>query len=328
MATKNPLKYENEEHLPFGPGDTLPASTIPVGELDACALLSPDPTNELECRDGKLYFGTVAPPNLANLYVSPSLGNDANAGSRNAPLATIAEAFRRHENKAVNYTIWLRSGESHVYVGQDGLNNRANLTLLTYDEPTYQDLPDLGNCVGYTPHLGAEYQRAQLVIDPYVFATGPGGTPLWQMSKIDYATVLIRGVNVHQRNAAEVTLSGVQQPIRAAVQFELRGGILDTSNYTNVDALITTPKAFLQVVNVQGLHPVFRTDNFAPNITHAGQSSAGRLDGCSVYPAYTPGPDNVRSVPLTLLIQNPNNPDPNVPTYQQFNHSTSWDPRV
>jgi hypothetical protein len=55
-------------------------------------LIQADPVGDGTC---KLYYGIEPPDALANQYVDPINGNDANAGTRAAPLRTIVRAFDR-----------------------------------------------------------------------------------------------------------------------------------------------------------------------------------------------------------------------------------------
>ena len=73
--------------------------------------------NLLEKRQDGLYYGVGAPPDLANLYVSTSLGNDSNAGTREKPLKTIGEALRRIPNAPQTFHIWLKEGEHFEITG-------------------------------------------------------------------------------------------------------------------------------------------------------------------------------------------------------------------
>lgn len=74
--------------------------------------LSPDTGNLLQKRNNGIYYGIEAPPDLANLYVSTSLGNDSNPGTMREPLKTIDEAFRRIPNAPQTFNVWLREGET------------------------------------------------------------------------------------------------------------------------------------------------------------------------------------------------------------------------
>ena len=73
--------------------------------------------NLLEKRQDGLYYGVEAPPDLANLYVSTSLGNDSNAGTREKPLKTIGEALRRIPSAPQTFHIWLKEGEQFEMTG-------------------------------------------------------------------------------------------------------------------------------------------------------------------------------------------------------------------
>lgn len=102
--------------------------------------VSTQPGNLLEMRADGLYYGIEAPPDLANLYVSTSLGNDSNPGTRERPLRTINEALRRIPNAPQKFHIWLKEGEQFdVY----GLNMRplAKIAILPWDMFNNQQYP-------------------------------------------------------------------------------------------------------------------------------------------------------------------------------------------
>lgn len=80
--------------------------------------LSKDNGNLLEMRKDGLFYGEIAPPNVANLYVDAVNGIDqdpvvvTNAGTRENPLRTIKYAFSLIPEGKV-HTIYLREEQTH-----------------------------------------------------------------------------------------------------------------------------------------------------------------------------------------------------------------------
>ena len=74
--------------------------------------LSSDNGNLLQQRKNGLYYGIEAPPDTANLYVSSTMGDDGNTGTRTAPLKTIREAFLRN-SVGTTFTVHLYENDTH-----------------------------------------------------------------------------------------------------------------------------------------------------------------------------------------------------------------------
>ena len=77
------------------------------------ALLSSADGQLLENRSDGLYYGIVAPPDIADLYIDAVLGNDTYEGTQVAPLRTIREAVNRGAG-GLTRNIWLYEGQEHV----------------------------------------------------------------------------------------------------------------------------------------------------------------------------------------------------------------------
>lgn len=81
--------------------------------------LSPDTGNLLQKRNNGIYYGIEAPPDTRNLYVSSSMGDDSNRGTRAEPLKTIREAYRRNM-VGVAFTVHLYEDDTHPIHGSWG----------------------------------------------------------------------------------------------------------------------------------------------------------------------------------------------------------------
>lgn len=78
--------------------------------------LSSDNGNLLQQRKNGLYYGIEAPPDTANLYVSSTMGDDSNTGTRTAPLRTIHEAIARN-TVGTRFAIYLYETDVHEWHG-------------------------------------------------------------------------------------------------------------------------------------------------------------------------------------------------------------------
>ena len=74
--------------------------------------VSSDNGNLLQQRKNGLYYGIEAPPDTAILYVSSTMGDDGNTGTRTAPLKTIREAFLRN-SVGTTFTVHLYENDTH-----------------------------------------------------------------------------------------------------------------------------------------------------------------------------------------------------------------------
>ena len=98
--------------------------------------LSSDGGNLLQQRKNGLYYGIEAAPDTANLYVSSSMGDDKNAGTRAAPLKTIREAIERN-SVGTTFTIHLFEDDTHPVHGSWGsISNGKVFTLYPYGPVT------------------------------------------------------------------------------------------------------------------------------------------------------------------------------------------------
>lgn len=142
--------------------------------LSADVQLSPDSGNLLTERSNGLYYGLTAPPEIAVLYVSTSLGNDANPGTEAQPLQTIDRAFQLQVNAPVNYVILLRAGETFTQTTRWN-RNLANYSIRFYGDPKY-DNAAASACPGYHPMYADDLTRPTWVIDCYISGGLPANT--------------------------------------------------------------------------------------------------------------------------------------------------------
>lgn len=94
--------------------------------------LSSDNGNLLQQRKNGLYYGIEAPPDTANLYVSSSMGDDSNTGTRAAPLKTIREAIERNY-VGTSFKIHLFEDDVHpVHASWGSIGNGKLFDLYPY----------------------------------------------------------------------------------------------------------------------------------------------------------------------------------------------------
>lgn len=160
MAQRKPvvMSSDNKRHNPLADGDKLEASSIP---------LSAGSGNLLETREDGLYYGVTAPADVSNLYVDSTGGNDSNAGTKAAPLKTLAAAVAKVRSTQSN-TIWLRAGREYV-MPNIAVDGGAQRIIRVYDDQ-YIDGAKVPTISPTIPHYYGEVVAAvnRPVIRPQV----------------------------------------------------------------------------------------------------------------------------------------------------------------
>ena len=150
--------------------------TLTVGENGLVDVkLSSDSGNLLEARKNGLYYGQTPKVEVTNLYVSSTLGNDANSGTKESPFKTIHRALNAiAENKTSGiYTVRLRAGETfefpltRVWFSQTTLH----LNIGHYDDPNY---PDFGAVIHgvYQSSYAPDLKRPILIYSDFIREDG------------------------------------------------------------------------------------------------------------------------------------------------------------
>lgn len=150
--------------------------TLTVGENGLVDVkLSNDNGNLLEVRKNGLYYGQIPKAETTELYVSSTLGNDSNKGSRAAPFKTFHRALNAIvENKTSgSYTIRLRAGETFEFplTRMWFPQTMLHINIGHYDDPNY---PDFGEYIHgvYSPHHAPDLKRPILVYADYIREDG------------------------------------------------------------------------------------------------------------------------------------------------------------
>lgn len=123
--------------------------------------LSSDKGNLLQQRKNGLYYGIEAPPDTANLYVSSSMGDDSNTGTRTAPLRTIHEAVKRN-TVGTRFTIFLYETDVHEWRGSWSYSANGKLWSIYPYGPVTDDVR-LRNPIG-----SLQWLRSQELIRPTI----------------------------------------------------------------------------------------------------------------------------------------------------------------
>lgn len=170
--------------------------------------ISSDDGNQLQVRSNGLYYGVVAPQDVANLYVSLS-GNDGNNGTADSPLATIDAALQKimDRNAAGSYTIFLNAGQSFTLSkGYSFGTPGVSITIQYYNDPLFGQYTGLDT---YRPAYSTQLTRPTMIWDTYyqlnngvstVQAGGISGGSSFQL--------YLRGINLTIRNSAGATSGG------------------------------------------------------------------------------------------------------------------------
>jgi hypothetical protein len=99
--------------------------------------ISPDEANLLQMRDNGLYYGTLAPEYIRNQFVDSVNGNDANLGSRAAPLKTIAFALSRIPGGTLSNRINLHESGTHLWPSSKRIDGfSSGVQFVTYGPNT------------------------------------------------------------------------------------------------------------------------------------------------------------------------------------------------
>lgn len=161
MANKNAEKLLNapDVHVVtpsnMGSGlvwnDKTKAYEVPSG-----LVVSPDAGNQIEKRKNGIYYGTVAPEEIRDLYVSSVSGNDSNPGTREAPLRTIQAAVDKLADTPARYTIWLHKSETFDWVYKD--LSYPTITFSVYGAETTHPFSLPANAY-YRGHLAQSFPR-------------------------------------------------------------------------------------------------------------------------------------------------------------------------
>lgn len=221
--------------------------------------LSSDKGNLLQQRKNGLYYGIEAPPDTANLYVSSTMGDDGNTGTRTSPLKTIVEAARRNST-GTKFNVYLYETDVHEWRGSWGHAFTGKLF-------TFQP---------YGPVTDAVRMR------------NPRGSFLWMRSRelirptirFKYDGSGMLGTTEYERNK----LSMYSSPVTGT--YNLYGIVLDYTDKEGKDlALRTTDLTSFGGTSVACNIAAYGCDFILDN--HAGLFTAGAscditLDGCNL----------------------------------------------
>lgn len=173
----------------------------------ACAKvkLSTDYGQQLQLRENGLFYGIVAPADIANLYCNIN-GDDENEGTEEKPLKSLDGALKKIADRNVggSYTIYLQAGQTFkqskgFYFSAFG----TSINIQYYGDPNYGQYLGVNN---YQPVYSDTIVRPTMIWDTYtddnsfVQAGGISGGSGFQL--------FMRGIIHRVRNSAGVTSGG------------------------------------------------------------------------------------------------------------------------
>lgn len=221
--------------------------------------LSSDKGNLLQQRKNGLYYGIEAPPDTANLFVSSTMGDDGNTGTRTSPLRTIHEAARRN-SIGTKFNIYLYETDVHEWRGSWGAAFTGKLfTMQPYGPVT--DGVKLRN-----PRGSLQWLRSREVIRPTI--------------RFKYDGSVMLGNTEHEFNK----MSRTSSPVTGS--YILYGIVLDYTDTEGKDlalltAELTTFGSNNSACNIAAHGCDFILDNHAGLFT-AGASCDITLDACNL----------------------------------------------
>ena len=306
----NTLVFKNKVYN-VNVGDTLTVGENGLVEVN----LSSDSGNLLEARDNGLYYGLV--PLQNTFYVSETLGNDSNAGTRNAPLKTFHQALDLVNKQKTGGAYWirLRAGENFNLRARPWLGNAEyQIYVAGYDDATYGD--DLSFGI-YSTYAMQEYNRPKLTFDTF---TGNDG--FVHAASINAARYGLHfyGIEVHYTSSAGSTSSGGSY--HYATDLDYRGSVIYVDGVMAIGsaASIRLDTSRFETINAS---KVFQADS-NPLLFYI--NSAGGGSGVSVSSAGKSGTSLVNNVRSKLTVTNAvGNADYDVSTKTLFGYSTNWD---
>ena len=168
--------------------------TLAVGEDGLVNVkLSPDSGNLLEARANGIGYWAVISEDKNTFFVDAINGNDANSGSREAPIKTINKALSviAQEDKAGECYIFLKSQQNHRLLEIPTINTKNRLIFITYDEPKY----GFGHTLfeSNISALYADFKRANIIVERGEDSTGT------YANTIAAPRMTFYGVNLHQK---------------------------------------------------------------------------------------------------------------------------------
>lgn len=221
--------------------------------------LSSDKGNLLQQRKNGLYYGIEAPPDTANLYVSSTMGDDGNTGTRTSPLKTIVEAARRN-SIGTKFTIYLYETDVHEWRGSWGPVFTGKLFTVRPYGPVADDVQRRN------PRGTLQWLRSRELIRPTV--------------RFKYDGSVMLGNTDHEFNK----MSYIASPVTGT--YTLYGIVLDYTDTEGKDlaltsAQLTTFGYHTSACNITAYGCDFILDNHAGLFT-VGASCDITLDACNL----------------------------------------------
>lgn len=276
--------------------------------------VSPDKGNMIELRDNGIYYGLV--PKQGTIYVSSTLGNDSNDGSRSSPVKTVHRALNIINEQKTGGVYWirLRVGESFSLATNPLLGNASyQVYFAGYDDAKYGDALSFGI---YATYAMQEYNRPKLTFDTYN-----------ENGVVRCATILgsevglhFYGIEVHFASSAGASTSGASYFYASVLDF--RGSILYFDGVMSAGSAdtIRLDTSRIETINANKL---FQSDN---NPILFVINSAGGGSGITVSANGVSGTSLVSNIKEKITVDNAmGNSAVDKTTKTTFGWTTNWD---
>lgn len=173
-------------------GGVIPATSVPI---------SADSGNLIQLRTDGIYYGTVAPVDVAQMYVDYTNGNDANPGTELLPVKTIAEALSRGPSGVDRY-LFLREQQNHPISAASPAYFRGGTWFVQPYGPISSALPAVLGNTKFSTLAALTSVNCNIVAGQYTIIgePHPPGQGFWQvataLAPTNNATINIYGITM------------------------------------------------------------------------------------------------------------------------------------
>lgn len=124
-------------------------------------------------RPDGIYYGSVAPDDVANIYIDAVLGSDGSPGTRIAPMRTIQAALVKGP-AGINRKVFLKEQQAHLVTASNPAIARGGFLELSIYGPQTDALPNVVGDGRYNSNAGRNLNTVVKVIDTQIVLDDSG----------------------------------------------------------------------------------------------------------------------------------------------------------